>query len=173
MKTETTEYSIGFSINTTNENEITDNIKENYENDPVGYAANYQDFILAGYVTDSGDITELGWEVLSKADLQIEMNALQWIRENSISASDEGHGDTGLVGTLCLDINNAKHISLLQNCDDLNEYEKYGIYELFTGNHNDLDAIFTKDISSFGEYIRVESIEFFEIPSEVIEKMES
>jgi hypothetical protein len=157
---------IGFAIITSDFEYVQDCITEDVE-----YNREDKDMdtlINAGLITDSGEVTQLGWDTLNEDSMKIERNVLNYLKETFVFASDEGHDSGGdLIGSLDINVNDSKQLEAIDG-EFISENSRIIHSDNFT---NEESIKFINGISDFGKmYLEVE-IEYFDIPPELEEKL--
>lgn len=131
------------------------------------------------YVTDDGEITAEGWEVLNDDVMKLERNAMAWLRKKFHGARDDGHaGGDGeeLVGSFWFDPENYEHARLVELASESVPYTEgrfscsFGRCEridMSDGSYGDLSGSAWDDVSDFGACVLGGAITFSHIPTEV------
>lgn len=162
-----TEQSGGFAISTYDERHVQDNAHERF-GPRYGDPEDRKEALAAGLVDARGDITEKGWELLSKDIQRLELNSLAWLRKHFRNARDEGHGGHDgdeLVGTFWFDDEDPEQADLIS----LGTSERIDMSDTSFGSLADYAW---KGVSDFGASILGGQIQFFDIDKDVLEKVE-
>lgn len=92
-------FDCGFAIHTSDEATI----QENWEG------------IFFSKHGHTENVPPIDWDVLNKEIMQMETNAIQWLKKHFDSVSDEGHDKYGdLIGTVWMDGSDTKQLRLLK-----------------------------------------------------------
>ena len=122
-----------------------------------------------GVVTEAGDITDHGWEILNKDIGRIEQNALRWLRQKFEGVRDEGHGGHGgdeLIGTFWFDPLNPDQAHLIELAADTGRQERI---DMTDASYGDFANTAFDGVSDFGASVLGGSITFFNVEPEDIE----
>lgn len=162
---------IGFAIRTSPfkfiQDDIIEDIQSKFEN------KNMRDFIGAGFITERGKITDMGWDLLNDDDQKMESNVFNWLRKTFSNARDEGHGsDDALVGTLWVNSDDPEQLMQLQGAESTGEDTRVLVGSSGAWSNKE-DELFRQDLSEFGKVYLDADIEFFAIPPELEEKIGS
>jgi hypothetical protein len=140
-----------FDISTYPQDVIEENFREAFF-DPRG-AGELQWAVHRGVCDDSGRITKKGWEVLNEDCMTLERNSMRWMRKNFISASDHGHVDDGLVGTVTFNPRSKTQRDLIE----LGQSERI---DMIDASFGDLSKTVMQGVSEFGRLVLGGGINF-------------
>lgn len=166
-------FECGFAVAIGHESLIEDNIRDRITDKHYTNDKSVQEALKKKWVTPEGNITDKGWVQLNKDIQKIERNAVAWLSKTFSGASDQGHGNDDLIGNV-----QVKHTDKKQMKKFGGEFVNKGTYINREGGMN--SSFGNRDFMAFmkgtsglaGLGINVE-IEFFDVPEEAEEMMES
>ena len=161
----------GFDISTYGEDMIESNAEERFST-KYGDPNDRAEALRAGLIDANAEITEKGWEQLNRDSVQLERNALVWLKRVFIHARDDGHDSNGsLVGAFWFDPSNLRHAVLVELASSSpGRSERIDMADL---SYGDLAKTVFEGVSDFGEQLLGGQITFFDVPEEVWETIEN
>ncbi len=109
------------------------------------------------FVRKDGTITEAGWEQLNKDVVRLEINALNWLKQNFQSARDEGHNSYGeLAGTVWFKPSSRKQLDILE----MGQNERI---DMVDSSYGDLSKTVWKGVSDFGQNVLGGAIHIYDV----------
>lgn len=149
---------IGFAIVTGNSDMVEDNVYDDIRTGESGPRYEELSKHIGTLVTEDGKITRAGWDQLTEDSMQVERNVLAWLDKTFEAASDEGHSDNDLVGSLFVDPSNKAQMDEIQSGEPYDDGYRRVV-------NFDYEPDFDKGVSEFGlaAGISYVAVEYFQL----------
>lgn len=159
-----------FGISTYEQRHVEDNARDRF-GPRCDDRAEQRKMVKAKFITYEGDITPHGWDVLNADTDKLENNAMKWLKATFISASDHGHNNDELVGSVEFDTSNENHCYLIElasmspgRCERI---------DMCDASYSDLSCSVWTGVSDFGASVLGGQITFTAITPEAWEAIEA